>query len=165
MKKLKSKNINQNEELKIVKKRLSNIEKTVMTLGDKYVRIQINFSETLFSHNIFILKINLQMLHSEHSRLTSFFVTYNRNKENENSQKSPPSTMLQLGQKPTNCEELELIGYNLNGFYLVQGKQEKAGSKINIEAVYCDFSPFFKPQISNKNKESTWIHYLRFNIL
>jgi len=68
--------------------------------------------------------------------------------------------MLQLGQKPTNCEELELIGYNFNGFYLVQGKQEKAGSKINVEAVYCDFSSSFKSQFSNTNKESKGIYYL-----
>lgn len=61
MKKLKSKHINQNEELKIVKKRLSNIDKTIMTLSEKYVRIQSSFSETLFSHNIFILKINFEM--------------------------------------------------------------------------------------------------------
>lgn len=38
----------------------------------------------------------------------------------------------------TSCDELGLLGYTLNGFYIVKGKGQSSSSN-KIEVVYCRF--------------------------
>jgi len=39
----------------------------------------------------------------------------------------------------TDCDELGMLGYTLNGFYIVKGKDESTSSN-KIEVIYCRFS-------------------------
>lgn len=64
----------------------------------------------------------------------------------------PHTTLLKPDQKPTNCDELKLMGHTLNGFYLVQRKQDNIYLKGKMETVYCDFISFSELiQPSNTN--------------
>ena len=53
----------------------------------------------------------------------------------------------------TSCEELGMLGYTLNGFYMVQREsQSSSGSRNKIEVVYCQF---FQPLKSLGTKDGT----------
>jgi len=43
------------------------------------------------------------------------------------------------------------MGHRLNGFYLVQEKQEAVQLREKLKTVYCDFSSSTKLQFANKN--------------
>ena len=50
----------------------------------------------------------------------------------------------------TSCEELGMLGYTLNGFYMVQRKSKSSsGSSNKIDVVFCQF---FQPETKEGKK-------------
>ena len=39
----------------------------------------------------------------------------------------------------TSCDELGILGYTLNGFYIVKAKAQTTSSRFQFEIVYCQF--------------------------
>ena len=46
--------------------------------------------------------------------------------------------LMQFYGPATNCNELALLGYTLNGYYLVN-KREKPNEKAKVGVIYCRF--------------------------
>ena len=86
---------------------------------------------------------------------TLFFSAYSEKEENgyEDAEEN------KIGRKfygpATNCDELGMLGYTLNGFYIVKGKD--LSTSINkIEVVYCRFS---QPRHHLETKEGIFMEY------
>ncbi|XP_046638412.1 complement C1q tumor necrosis factor-related protein 3-like isoform X2 [Daphnia pulicaria] len=59
--------------------------------------------------------------------------------------KTRTSEIVDIGQMPTSCADLQRMGHKLNGFFLVKGLTK-------LETLYCDFYP-------NQNDIQKWIGY------
>jgi len=62
----------------------------------------------------------------------------------------------------TSCEELGMLGYTLNGFYMVQRKSKSSSVGSNkIDVVYCQF---FQPETKEGKKlKANLLYTLRNN--
>ncbi|XP_046456613.1 uncharacterized protein LOC124203802 isoform X2 [Daphnia pulex] len=56
------------------------------------------------------------------------------------------SELIDIGQMPTSCDDLQRTGHKLGGFFLVKGSK-------NMEVVYCNF-------FANQNDKQKWIGYV-----
>ena len=66
------------------------------------------------------------------------FILINRDgKAKYDSKKGDTSITKGFYGPPTNCKDLGGLGYNLNGYYMVKGKDESNSSKM--QTVYCRF--------------------------
>jgi len=54
---------------------------------------------------------------------------------------------------PTSCEELNNLGYTLNGYYLIKGKGKLNANRIQV--VYCQF---LQPPGTNKQSNIKFIN-------
>jgi hypothetical protein len=59
------------------------------------------------------------------------------------------SEIVDIGSMPTNCKDLDRMGHQLSGFFLVKGSEK-------MEIVYCDFYP---------NENGTPTICLRFRVI
>ena len=48
-----------------------------------------------------------------------------------------PEEIVSFKEMPSSCQELQLLGYEHSGVYLVKGIKDKA---TKIETIYCDFT-------------------------
>lgn len=62
---------------------------------------------------------------------------FRNNKERDDEAEDDPKVKIFYGP-PTSCEELGKLGYTLNGYYLVKGK-DNMNISGRIRAVYCQF--------------------------
>ena len=71
---------------------------------------------------------------------------FSKPKKNE-SEKEEENTIRFYGP-PTSCSELQKLGYTLNGYYLIKGKDESNRSRIQV--TYCQFQqPLGRDKQSN----------------
>jgi len=60
----------------------------------------------------------------------------------------------------TSCDELGMIGYTLNGYYLVKAKAQSIDSSHKIEVVYCQF---YQP-LGLNHRGTKDIYFRTFNL-
>ena len=80
----------------------------------------------------------------------SFFWLYNSGKAKNQTINENNPTEIRFFGPAKNCKELGLLGYTLNGYYLVNGRDQSNTS--GIEVIFC---PFKQPKgfKESKNKE------------
>ena len=79
-----------------------------------------------------------------------FLIYYSKKKINGTEEEA--STRRFYGHPPTSCEDLNKIGYTLNGYYLIKGNNEKQklDNANRIQVVYCQF---LRPPGANKKSK------------
>jgi len=60
-----------------------------------------------------------------------------RNSKDKKDETEDDPKVIEFYGPPTSCEELSKLGYTLNGYYLVKGKDNL--NSFRIQAVYCQF--------------------------
>lgn len=61
------------------------------------------------------------------------------------------NVLVQFFGPPTNCSEIGMLGYTLNGYYLVKSTDQINKNKIKI--VYCAFRQAQEAMITNQGKK------------
>ena len=61
-----------------------------------------------------------------------------RNRKDKKDETEDDPKVKEFYGPPTSCEELSKLGYTLNGYYLVKGK-DNLNISFAIQAVYCQF--------------------------
>ena len=61
--------------------------------------------------------------------------------------------VLQFYGPATNCKELALLGYTLNGYYLIK-KKKKSNEKAKVGVVYCQFQQHQMQKHGNENSDT-----------
>ncbi len=69
-------------------------------------------------------------------RLLPPYLFYGERNKNETEQQKQMNR--RRYEQPTNCSDLSILGYTLNGFYLVKSNNN-ASTTIKLETVYCAF--------------------------